>query len=228
MQGRSFSVVKRIASGAAILLGTTGGAWADTIDLTSSALGSIYGGVGSFSVLSSGITVSFLALPAGATFTYNVGSGGNDGLGIQSSYEFDEIEQPELLKISFSAPVVLKDFVVTDLFRESRSGNWYNERGSYSINDGPAVQFAAPDTNLPFPTTNGVLAVDLNVSNVNWVVLTAPGRVNMGSYTQDHEFSLAQVSFGVTPIPEPETYAMLLAGLGLLGFEARRRRRQKS
>ena len=27
-------------------------------------------------------------------------------------------------------------------------------------------------------------------------------------------------------IPEPETYAMLLAGLGMLGFAARRRRRQ--
>jgi len=29
----------------------------------------------------------------------------------------------------------------------------------------------------------------------------------------------------VTPVPEPQTYAMLLAGLGLLGFEARRRRK---
>lgn len=29
----------------------------------------------------------------------------------------------------------------------------------------------------------------------------------------------------LTPIPEPETYAMLLAGLGLMGFIARRRRR---
>jgi hypothetical protein len=28
----------------------------------------------------------------------------------------------------------------------------------------------------------------------------------------------------VTPVPEPETYAMLLAGLGMLGFVARRRR----
>ena len=27
----------------------------------------------------------------------------------------------------------------------------------------------------------------------------------------------------VTAVPEPETYAMLLAGLGLLGFSARRR-----
>ena len=28
----------------------------------------------------------------------------------------------------------------------------------------------------------------------------------------------------VTPIPEPETYALMLAGLGLLGIAARRRK----
>jgi len=31
---------------------------------------------------------------------------------------------------------------------------------------------------------------------------------------------------GVAPVPEPQTYAMLLAGLGLLGFVARRRRQK--
>jgi hypothetical protein len=31
-------------------------------------------------------------------------------------------------------------------------------------------------------------------------------------------------AFGISPIPEPETYAMLLVGLGLLGFIARRRK----
>jgi hypothetical protein len=42
------------------------------------------------------------------------------------------------------------------------------------------------------------------------------------------------VGFGVydmtvsVPIPEPETYAMLLAGLGLLGVVARRRKQQQS
>jgi len=30
---------------------------------------------------------------------------------------------------------------------------------------------------------------------------------------------------GISPIPEPETYALLLVGLSLLGFEARRRRK---
>jgi|SRR6185436_9623431 len=33
-------------------------------------------------------------------------------------------------------------------------------------------------------------------------------------------------SFHVSPVPEPETYAMLIAGLGLMGFVARRRQRK--
>jgi hypothetical protein len=33
-------------------------------------------------------------------------------------------------------------------------------------------------------------------------------------------------SFSTSPVPEPETYAMLMAGLGLMGFVARRRKRQ--
>ncbi|MGZ0020026.1 FxDxF family PEP-CTERM protein [Nitrosomonas sp. wSCUT-2] len=35
---------------------------------------------------------------------------------------------------------------------------------------------------------------------------------------------LSEVEFNAAPIPEPETYAMLLAGLGLLGFVTRRRK----
>ncbi|UJP00688.1 MAG: FxDxF family PEP-CTERM protein [Nitrosomonas sp.] len=35
---------------------------------------------------------------------------------------------------------------------------------------------------------------------------------------------LSEVEFNVTPVPEPETYAMLLAGLGLIGFTVRRRK----
>ncbi|MBK6958278.1 MAG: FxDxF family PEP-CTERM protein [Nitrosomonas sp.] len=37
-------------------------------------------------------------------------------------------------------------------------------------------------------------------------------------------FAVDDLQFSTTPIPEPETYAMLLAGLGLLGFMARRRK----
>ncbi|MEK7708235.1 MAG: FxDxF family PEP-CTERM protein, partial [Pseudomonadota bacterium] len=37
------------------------------------------------------------------------------------------------------------------------------------------------------------------------------------------QFASYAGTMNISPIPEPETYAMLLAGLGLIGFSARRR-----
>lgn len=49
-----------------------------------------------------------------------------------------------------------------------------------------------------------------------------------GNYTSDH-LNIDVIVTGVTtPIPEPETYALMLAGLGLLGFQARRRKRHSA
>ncbi|WP_297326101.1 PEP-CTERM sorting domain-containing protein [Nitrosomonas sp.] len=44
------------------------------------------------------------------------------------------------------------------------------------------------------------------------------------SYTSDTVFNPQPIFIPAAPIPEPETYAMLLAGLGLIGFIARRRK----
>lgn len=43
---------------------------------------------------------------------------------------------------------------------------------------------------------------------------------------QADDIAGAQFLYGAAPIPEPEIYAMLAAGLGLMGFVARRRRPQ--
>lgn len=40
-----------------------------------------------------------------------------------------------------------------------------------------------------------------------------------------YAFSSASGVFATAPVPEPETYALLLAGLGLVGLAARHRRR---
>ena len=61
--------------------------------------------------------------------------------------------------------------------------------------------------------------------------LTISGHLFGGQYGQDFQFvSNARINQPMitTPVPEPETYAMLLAGLGLLGFAARRRRPQEA
>lgn len=54
------------------------------------------------------------------------------------------------------------------------------------------------------------------------------GLTTAAGYTFDSQLSansdVYRISFEVSPVPEPETYAMLLAGLGLVGLATRRRR----
>lgn len=52
--------------------------------------------------------------------------------------------------------------------------------------------------------------------------LTFSGTAHYARYGDTSAF-LDNVRMTVTPVPEPETYAMPLAGLGLLGFMARRK-----
>ncbi len=63
---------------------------------------------------------------------------------------------------------------------------------------------------------NGVGMTDLNS------LVSLPGRTILTDATGIN--NQGQVAVIGSPIPEPETYAMLLAGLGLLGFIARRRK----
>lgn len=53
------------------------------------------------------------------------------------------------------------------------------------------------------------------------------GRSTGAGYTFDNQLvagtGVYRISFEVTPVPEPQTWAMLLAGLGLVGVTARRR-----
>lgn len=59
-------------------------------------------------------------------------------------------------------------------------------------------------------------------TSANWQSL---GNVRVLNLYKDASFTItAQDQLYMAPIPEPETYAMLLAGLGLMGFVARRRR----
>ncbi|MDP2811103.1 MAG: FxDxF family PEP-CTERM protein [Rhodocyclaceae bacterium] len=42
--------------------------------------------------------------------------------------------------------------------------------------------------------------------------------------SQNNEPNFASFAHGTAPVPEPETYALMLAGLGLVGWAARRRK----
>ena len=62
---------------------------------------------------------------------------------------------------------------------------------------------------------------------------TMTGRPDLGSVPSDnmnneHGAWLVARTDPTAPVPEPETYAMLLAGLGLLGFMGRRRKQKRT
>jgi hypothetical protein len=69
-----------------------------------------------------------------------------------------------------------------------------------------------------------------NPTGSAWYFYAGNGSQNADGYPIDFEFYSWAVRDGdvasvTAPIPEPETYAMLLVGLGLLGVVARRRRK---
>ena len=77
-------------------------------------------------------------------------------------------------------------------------------------------------TNLPFAFSSSATFWTSTIDPSDMTKATAY-QLNSG------ESSLAPLDAGlramaVSPVPEPETYAMLLAGLGLVGFVARRRK----
>ena len=57
-----------------------------------------------------------------------------------------------------------------------------------------------------------------NTGRLNTVIIPTGATLVTGSGTV----------YGITPVPEPETYAMLLAGLGLVGWAARRRKQAEA
>ena len=50
------------------------------------------------------------------------------------------------------------------------------------------------------------------------------GNACYGFTTPEREITQVKFAFSITAVPEPETYAMLLAGLGMIGVVVRRRR----
>jgi hypothetical protein len=73
----------------------------------------------------------------------------------------------------------------------------------------------------PFDLTRPGVYNTLDLFESLYIYLGEP--FNPDIYASDLCFDCASAVGTLVPIPEPETYAMLLAGLGLLGFRMRRK-----
>ena len=200
--------MRLIALTAVLLLLLAGAAAASTIDFTDAAFsGANY--QASFSAPVDGYTVTLRAAPTGARLYWD----SDDGLGIRYSYEKDEIEGPERLRILFSTPVYLSSVLLTDVFNEG-----YRERGFYRLNGtGDWIRFKADPSQGP--GTNGELELLFDPNTViSSIVFRAPGWLPL--LNQGHEFSVAAIEASAVPIPA----AAWLLGTGLVGLVVVRRK----
>lgn len=103
-------------------------------------------------------------------------------------------------------------------FDYAGSGFWalLNSDTMTFVSPGPLVQFNGMGSESAALTLNGSANYKLFFGSVG---AGLPGMVN--------GLNLDNVSItAVTPVPEPESYAMLVAGLGVLGFMSRRRQQR--
>jgi hypothetical protein len=75
---------------------------------------------------------------------------------------------------------------------------------------------------------NRVTGLGASVTGLDWQAGQALWLrwVDINDPASDHGMAIDNFSLSVTPVPEPETYGMLLAGLGLVGLMQRRRLRR--
>jgi hypothetical protein len=126
----------------------------------------------------------------------------------------------------------------TDLFESNPVGTsisaQVNSAGLISFKfEGDAGKFAVngPTSGWAGGTSIGLIGTNLQVTSgggQGTYAYVLGYNDSAGSSTLgDWDDFVVGVNFRVSAIPEPETYAMLLAGLGLLGFVARRRKQNQ-
>jgi len=166
------------------------------------------------------------------------------GTGIAGSFNIGLITSPDSIVISNTTgsssaapmPGAAGSFADEFLFQVDVASNYGSSQTSISIAGGDnltglnsALYIELGDSTWSLLVSNvGVISGSSWLTALVYTPLSPdPDQYKLVvSGTKVDGFASYGGNLTVTPIPEPETYAMLAAGLGLMGFVARRRQRK--
>jgi hypothetical protein len=169
------------------------------------------------------------------------------GLGVTGGRTGDEIDIRETVTMTWATGLKITSFAVGVLYNGPEFGDWA-ETAQVKAWNGNNLLFTGL---LQVDATNDTLATFTGTGFGTVENLSPAQQSKLGAWRVDNPFGNAQVTkleftaltstvcgtgYGtctnqsdyalssVTAVPEPGTYAMLLAGLGALGFMAKRRK----
>lgn len=223
---------------AALALAAAGAAHADTSLLDASMYPALVGG--------NGATIGAVSFASAAGNFVQKSQGSISGLGVTGGRTGDEIDTNETITMSWIAGLNITSFSVGLLFNGPEYGDWAEVamvtawNGQQQVGTGLLKVDATNNTLATFTgtgfgtVTNLAPAVEgsgagwkvdnpFGNANVTRLVFTAVDSTVCGTTsrcTNQSDYVLSSV----TAVPEPGAYALALAGFGVLGFMARRRR----
>ncbi|MGB2831736.1 MAG: PEP-CTERM sorting domain-containing protein [Methylotenera sp.] len=183
----------------------------------------------------------FLLISMFLIFASNANAGIFDGKSLQLQYFFPDLSSPRIVSSNgtytvgpgIEVPIIINNALGSNI------GNLDFQSDGFTINFTLGPTSFAPSVFSGFRITDinetigpfATFTLGTNTGLIGSPVLTFDAN-NLFVNLQGLSFRPGSTQFNVTAgpfvpppaVPEPETYAMLLAGLGLMGFVARRRK----
>lgn len=172
------------------------------------------------------VLATLAAQPAlAATQSLNTLSGGGasfSDLTSTASFSAGVRSFSDTLSFTLDADVSSLSFTVSTIERLGNGNNWGNVNFQSLSISGLSVTSNGTGSGLTWTSTGPIAAgtYSLTFSGSG----ASPNGGSSWASSNSLRYDLAYTAVAVSPVPEPETYALMLAGLGLVAWVSRRRK----